>query len=1071
MPKRTKERPPPHDSLRELRAYIEEKLAEAPIRRRGRPQGKARVGREESGLTPVVRYLDVARLYAWPSDKPDWKAIARATRHRQSMKSGQFPSPSPSSPRLRGFRNWEYLGPRNFDPGDGRYVSGRVNAIAIDPRDSATAYAGSAGGGVWKTTDRGKSWAPLSNPWPHEEVSSVAIDPSNSSIIYAGTGDFPNWGARSFGVMKSSDGGATWTNFGAAELGDIDLNAIVVHPDDPAVVLTCGGRGPTRYGMIWRSTNGGLSWALAYTVGAEWAQMAVSGPAGGRRAVYATGWNASGGVLARSFTGGETWDTLNPPWGSGQWGTGVAASPTEPGRLYLLAGKDRKIYTSPDFGDHWDDVTDDLRRDDFEWAQLYYDWAFACGSSGGASPHDVLLLGLLHLNEWDSSRRTWIAVPHGHDDVHAIAVDPSDVNRFLIGNDGGVFELTRIAGGWDINSLNVDLGTTQSYRGGATPFDPRIFLAAMQDNAVGSAQTGFNSWAIVWPPVGGDAVAAAVHPQDPQVQFAEGGVDFYGIGRTSDRWGSQSNITPSLQGDFLDPFSMPIVMDGGGTRLYWGTDYLWIRDEASGTWSAQVGGQKLAGKGSGVRVIAVAPSNRDFVYTGSTDGQLWMGTGPAWRWTRIDDNRVRLPNRPPRLPSRQISAISVHPYHPNDILVAVGGTGSGHVWRCRDTSATQRVWEDLSGSGADALPDVPAVGIVRDPRRPSDTLYVGTDIGVFGTEKGGAEWFDLTIPHGLPAAQLSELQLVGRTLYAVTFGRGVWRHRLPLTQSTPASASIDHYLFVATTSIDGRILLCQARLGQAFSDWRPIAGNGRTDAPVALAAVQNTLFVFCKGVDGRIYVNQAELTTQNTDPEKFARSFGGWFEVGDGRSDAAPAATSVAGSVFVFVKGLDGRIYANQAEYRHAFSDWFEVQGDGHTDAAPAAAAIDHSVFVFVKGTNGRIYVNQAEFGHRFNGWFEVQGDGRTDAAPAATAIDHSVFVFVKGTNGRIYVNQAEFGHAFSGWFEVQGNGMTGLAPAASSVLRSVFAFVLGLDGAISVNQAEYQHAFSGWLPMGDEAS
>jgi len=84
---------------------------------------------------------------------------------------------------------------------------------------------------------------------------------------------------------------------------------------------------------------------------------------------------------------------------------------------------------------------------------------------------------------------------------------------------------------------------------------------------------------------------------------------------------------------------------------------------------------------------------------------------------------------------------------------------------------------------------------------------------------------------------------------------------------------------VATTSVDGRILLCQARFGQAFSGWRPIAGNGRTDAPVSLACIENTLFVFCKGLDGRIYVNQAELTSGNASPEIFAKSFSGWFEI------------------------------------------------------------------------------------------------------------------------------------------------------------------------------------------------
>src|SRR5262249_4685510 len=158
----------------------------------------------------------------------------------------------------------------------------------------------------------------------------------------------------------------------------------------------------------------------------------------------------------------------------------------------------RKVFYSPNFGNtgSWQDVTDNLRQDDFEWNQQWYDWALECGTSGGASPHDVLFLGLIHLNYWDSVQRSWTPVePHGHDDVHVVVRDPRDPNSFLVGNDGGVFELSRMGmGEWSLSSLNANLGITQCYDGMASLHSDSIFLAATQDNAVASSQGDLDAW-------------------------------------------------------------------------------------------------------------------------------------------------------------------------------------------------------------------------------------------------------------------------------------------------------------------------------------------------------------------------------------------------------------------------------------------------------------------------------------------------------------------------------------------------------------------------------------------------
>ncbi len=746
----------PFESLKELKALLDNALEEA----RSRKRKDDEKGGEVEGPSVLASAYDRLRLWAFPNDRADWAALDRARAHRERMDKRH----AESLFALLG--RWEFLGPRAFDTGGGHYTSGRVNDIAIDPRDSQTIYAGAAGGGVWKTIDNGITWKPLSDTWPMMEISSVAIDPTNSSVIYAGTGDFDDWGQHHFGVMKSTDGGVTFSLLPVGEAAQVSITGIVVDPDNPLIVTICGGHGGVA-GRVWRSTDGGSTWARASSITADWMKLVISkADGGGVRAMYVVGWSDDfrTGVSYRSLDRGATWHLIKPPFVADQSELSVAASPLTPEVVYVAGSVDRKVFKSFDHGDTWNDVTHDLRQDDFEWNQSWYDFDLACGAIGtDSAPRDILYIGLKHLSSWDSSGITWKELPHGHDDLHVLAIDPTRPGRgVLIGNDGGVYEQERVAHGWDLSSRNATLGVTQCYRGDASPFDARICIAGTQDNAVASSQTDLRAWGQLFPPSGGDAIAALVNPANQKIQFIEAGVAFHGIARTADQWKTSKEITPSTPGDVLDAFSMPMAMDAGGTRLYWASDYLWVRDEASGVWAGRLGAQQLAGTGNGVRSLAVAESDPLRVYTGSTDGQIWMADGPGFVWKRIDES----------LPKTVISAIAVHPRNKNDILVAIGGTGTGHVFHCADTTATPPVWDDVSAGGV--LPDLPAVGVVRDSVFPDSRFYAALDVGVFYTEDAGKHWTDITVPLGLPNVQLQDLRLAGNIVYAFTYGRGAW---------------------------------------------------------------------------------------------------------------------------------------------------------------------------------------------------------------------------------------------------------------------------------------------------------
>src|SRR5262249_52409923 len=153
---------------------------------------------------------------------------------------------------------WEFIGPQNLPVPNRIYngdspIIGRVNAMAFDPVTSGTFYLASATGGVWKTTDSGTTWKPLSDNWPSLQTSSLAIDPQNHNTIYVGTGDFDGSSGYSFGIMKTTDGGATWTNQGKTKFSYLAVSAIVVDPENSSIVTVTTGRGRNYWGYIWRS--------------------------------------------------------------------------------------------------------------------------------------------------------------------------------------------------------------------------------------------------------------------------------------------------------------------------------------------------------------------------------------------------------------------------------------------------------------------------------------------------------------------------------------------------------------------------------------------------------------------------------------------------------------------------------------------------------------------------------------------------------------------------------------------------------------------------------------------------
>ncbi len=768
---------PPFYSVSQLKRWVEQEKARAKqslksLERRGARLSTTQRKKIEEATEYLEALLFYLQLRAYPSDSVDWLAYLRAAAHRDAMASAFSPA---SGPR------WEFVGPRNYTPSYRVYmgvgaVSGRVNALAYHPTREGVYYMGAPQGGLWRSTDYGATWEPLGDSWQFLQVASIAIHPTNPDIIYVGTGDFQGWMRPfSIGIMKSTDGGQTWQSIGAAQFGYKCVSDILIDPENPEIVIACTGWGPYQSvaGEIWRSTDGGATWTQVNPVSAIWSDMAIGArdPATGTRYYYAVGHGNPGRVL-RSSDRGATWTILSTPLSGNQRALRIATSPTNPNRVYLMSGNASQVWRSDNAGTTWTA----LNPLDGGFYQAWYDAHLHV--SRDPANNDVIYLGLVDLIQrtgagvWRSIGQSRTNSALIHVDQHAFAINPRNPNEALAGNDGGVYRLTYnlSTGTVSFTNLNATLGITQFYAADFHPTDATRMLGGSQDNSTANANGNLNSWRMVG---GGDGGYCAYNPNNPNIQYAT--AQYLTVYRTTNNWGSSSNISPEIGGDRV-AFIAPIAIHPAQPNyLLAGTNYLWRWNESTRTWTARLGNQALSAGGV-VIAIAGAPSDANVIYTGSNQGELWMTANGGSSWRRINTGN-------PSLPNRAITAIAVHPNNPYQIYVALGGTGAPHVWRCDNTLANPVQWVNISGSGSTALPDIHANTLALDPVAPDRIIYVGTDIGMFYTLDGGATWRNGTAPLGLPNVQVNTLKVVAGTGYlmAATYGRGMWRIRLPLT--------------------------------------------------------------------------------------------------------------------------------------------------------------------------------------------------------------------------------------------------------------------------------------------------
>src|SRR5262245_31328335 len=428
-------------------------------------------------------------------------------------------------------QTWLELGPAPVDGFGG--ATGRVSAIACSPTNANRVFVAGADGGVWRTTDGGATWTPLTDGMPTTAIGALAMDPTNENVLYAGTGEgnFANHSRYGLGVLKSTDGGASWQLLASATFAGRCFSRIAVNPASPltvyAAVTQAGGfpalaaakghPGASGPKGAFKSVDGGVSWTQLSggLPGLDATDLAIDPVAPGT--LYAAiGYpfgSAANGVY-KSVDSGATWTKLAGGLPTGVVGrVSVAVAPSNRNRLYALfvnpadatggGATTMGAFRSDNAGTTWVSIP-------VGSFQNTYGWYLSVISVQPTNP-DVAFFGGVSVQRTINAGTSFSNVSALHPDNHALAWDAS--GRLLCGDDGGVHRTANLGASWQV--LNTGLGLIQFYAGLSThPTDDNVIVGGTQDNGTNRRSGSSLLWETV---LGGDGGWTQINQANPLI--------------------------------------------------------------------------------------------------------------------------------------------------------------------------------------------------------------------------------------------------------------------------------------------------------------------------------------------------------------------------------------------------------------------------------------------------------------------------------------------------------------------------------------------------------------------------
>lgn len=675
-------------------------------------------------------------------------------------------------------------------------MSGRINDMEAHPTNPRIIYAGTAGGGVWKSNDAGTTFNPIFEEYC-QSIGAVEVDPNHpDNVIYVGTGE--TWTRNSVsigdGLYRSNDGGTTWNKLGF-EKSERIANIIVNPNNSNEVYVAVLGAlwSDSEERGVYKTTDGGATWnRMLYvdqTTGCADLAMDPNNP----NILYAsmwefrrTGWSFNSGgdksALYKSTDGGATWNKIHNGFPEGKLGRlAIAVAPTDSNILYtVIEAEDdarKGLYRSDDAGASWKQLNNDfgITVRPFYFSRIVVDPKNA----------DVVVKGGLTGSISRDGGKTFKGLGNMHSDIHDVIFDINDSDRLYVGTDGGVY---RSWNGGTTMEIVENLPLSQFYHISVDDAEPYNVYGGLQDNGswYGPSSSGGGITARDWNSIGpGDGFRVLKHPTKNIIYSEMQGAESVW------RFDADNKLVKTIQplpqkghDELRFNWNAPMaVSTHQPDRFYMGSQYVHKSEDMGDTWTIispdlttndkakqnqeDSGGLSMDNSGAEnhttIFTIAESPIDQNVIWVGTDDGNVQVSTNGGKTWTNTTPNISGLP-------------ANTWCYH---IEASVHGKGTAYAVFDGHTTGDMKAYAykttDYGKTWTNIITDdveIFARNIQEDYENPN-LLFLGTEFGLYITIDGGKSW--AKFKNNMPSTAVHFIDLQKRTndLVMGTHGRGV----------------------------------------------------------------------------------------------------------------------------------------------------------------------------------------------------------------------------------------------------------------------------------------------------------